>query len=340
MMQNFIDPKLAGAQFKLQDSYTNFDGLARLRYKAKVDSNEALAEVAKQFEALFMQMMLKSMRDTSPGDGLFDSEQSRTYRDMFDKQISIQLSEKKGLGLADMIVAQLKGKMPATSSSLPGTAAVETNTAVPAADANSRLQINRQLQQLKQQVTQKLSALVDKNAAVKTPVAEAGTDPKNPVTPLEFVKRVWSQVQQIAKELKVNPKGILAQAILETGWGKHVAKTRDGKSANNLFGIKNSKAWQGPSVVAQTREKMGIELKTVKQEFRVYPSQEQSIQDYAQLLKSSPRYEKVLQSGGDLKKFIQAIDESGYATDPDYGRKLMQIINGTTFKDVMKQLVS
>ncbi len=336
-MQNTIDPKLIGAQFKLQDSYTSFDGLARLRHKARVNSDAALAEVAKQFEALFMQMMLKSMRDTSPGDGLFDTEQSRTYRDMFDKQISIQLSEKKGLGLADMIVAQLKGRLPGS----PVDTAVKDNkvTAFPL-DSNSRLQVSRQLQELKQQVAQKLSDLAGKHAVSGTRTGTAADDVNKSVTPLEFVKSIWSQVQQISRELKINPKGVLAQAILETGWGRHVARTRDGRSANNLFGIKHSKTWKGPSLVATTREKIGVQLKTVKQEFRVYPSPEQSVKDYAQLIKNSPRYEKVLQSGGDLKKFIQAIDESGYATDPDYGRKLMQIINSTTFKDVMKQLVS
>lgn len=90
--------------------YTDFNSLTELRGRVRDNDPEAVREVADQFEALFVQMMLKSMRDATEKGGLFDNDQSELYQGMFDKQISMEFTGGKGIGFSDMLVNQLGGR--------------------------------------------------------------------------------------------------------------------------------------------------------------------------------------------------------------------------------------
>lgn len=265
--------------------YTDFQGLARLRNASKDQSPEALRAVAKQFEALFMQMMLKSMRDASLGDGIFDTDQAKFYQEMFDKQISISMSERKGLGIADMIVRQLGG-----------------NRAEQASDN------------------------------VKPPEAPAKTSTDHKLrSPAEFVNTLRPVAEKVTNETGIKPDVLLAQAALETGWGQGVIKHPDGRSSHNLFGIKADDRWQGERVLSSTIEFEGDVAVKRNELFRSYATFEESFRDYVNFLKTSQRYEHALTQTKDPEKYINALQQAGYATDPEYAQKISMILKKPVF---------
>ena len=280
------------------DVYTDFNGLAKLKIEAQKDSQKSLKEVAKQFESIFINLALKSMRDAKLSDGILDSDQSQFFQGMYDQQLAVHLSGDPGIGLADLIVRQLsKGNQ---DSELQGM------------DLNS------------------YRSNYVKTQSGKTETAKSITELKSetgvPITSVEqFVKQLWPYAQQAASEIGVEPKVLLAQAALETGWGKFVINKTDGQSSFNLFNIKADKSWQGDKTIESTLEfEQGIGKK-VQAGFRVYDSFQQSFQDYVQFLKSNPRYRDALQQTENPETYVQALQQAGYATDPKYAEKIMQL---------------
>ncbi len=284
------------------DIYTDLQGLSQLRRQAQSNSPEALRAVAKQFEGLLMQMMLKSMRDASTGDGLMDNEQTEFYQGMFDQQLALSLSNGQGMGLANMLIKQLGG-----------------NFSEPPKDRNEGVK-DRPF------TFPGASAM----PSVALPQASNNVDPQ-PVfgSPEEFSKSLWPLAQKTGKELGIAPQAILAQAALETGWGKFIIKHSDGRSTHNLFGIKADQRWQGEHVVLPALEYADGQAVKRKESFRSYDSYAASFSDYANFLRSNPRYEKALMSGHDPMLFTQALHAAGYATDPDYHSKINNIINSS-----------
>lgn len=268
--------------------YTDFTGFDALRREARDDPQASLREVARQFESLYIQMMLKSMRDASLGDPLFDSNSSEVYRDMFDKQMSMQMSRQKGIGLADMLVRQLQASSPAK------TGPVDGETLPPRAVAP---------------------------AAVR-PAAE----PAQFTSQAEFIEHVWPLAEQAADELGVPPQAILAQAALETGWGKHVSRDAAGRSSYNLFNIKADSRWSGPRVVVDTLEYTDGVAAREKAAFRAYGSYAESVRDYVDFLRGNPRYEHALHNSASADEFAANLQDAGYATDPEYAQKLVNIM--------------
>ncbi len=258
--------------------YTDFQGLAALRRRAQDDSPEALRAVAREFEAIFMQMMLKSMREASLGEGIFDNEQSSFYQEMFDKQIAIHLARRQGLGLADVLVRQLRpGQTPAPAGG-------EASPPAPAA----------------------------RGAAFSSPEA--------------FVRGLQDPAREAAARLGVAPRVLLAQAALETGWGQRILRGPDGASSHNLFGIKAGPDWQGARVTAQTLEYRDGVARREQAVFRAYDSFSQSFMDYADFILGNPRYQAALARADDPRAYLQALQEAGYATDPDYAAKIQGIM--------------
>jgi flagellar protein FlgJ len=256
-------------------TYTDLNGLAAL--KADPTSPQAISAVAGQVEALFLQMMLKSMRDASMGDEL-DGNEMGVYQDMFDKQVALTISQHQDLGIGAILKRQLSGR---TALAAPKTASGAGSTAP---------------QVLAQ-------------------------------TPAEFVDQVMPAIRRAATALDVNPLGLLAQAALETGWGQRMARTADGSSSFNLFGVKAGDEWKGARVVADTVE-FGNGVATPRRTaFRAYGSIEESVNDFANLLKKSARYRDAIAAGGDVHAYIDRMGKSGYATDPEYANKLNQILN-------------
>ena len=125
----------------------------------------------------------------------------------------------------------------------------------------------------------------------------------------------------------LNPLGLLAQAALETGWGQRMAHTADGTPSFNLFGIKAGDTWAGGRATADTVEFSNGVATPRRTAFRAYGSIEESVNDFAALLKNSPRYREAMAAGNDPQAYVDSIGKSGYATDPDYANKLNQILN-------------
>jgi flagellar protein FlgJ len=266
-------------------TYTDLNGLAAL--KRDPTSPQAIEGVAAQVEALFLQMMLKSMRDATASDDP-DSNEMGMYQDMFDKQVALSISQHDDLGIGALLKRQLSGK-PA-----------------PAAPKQASAGIS--------------------DAAWAAP-GSAGAAAALVQTPAQFINHVMPSIRRAAATLGVNPKGLLAQAALETGWGRRMPRNANGSSSLNLFGVKAGDEWTGARATADTVEFNNGVATPRRSVFRSYGSIEESVSDFANLLKNSPRYRQAIALGADPQGYIDGIGKSGYATDPDYANKLSQILN-------------
>lgn len=302
------------------DVYTHFDRFAELRSLARNQSDQAIREVAQQFESLFLQMMIKSMRDASFGGGLMENDQTRFYRDMHDKQLSLHLAKTSNLGLADLIAGQL-GK-PEEIPQIKGGQALE----------------GYRIDSIKTPVRP-----VDGAEKPVTIPAEAASKNSNELkinqdepikTPEEFIRRLTPYARQAAAELGVDPKILVAQAALETGWGKAVIRHTNGASSHNLFGIKADNRWQGDRVSVTTLEYHRGVAEKHRANFRSYSGFKESFDDYVQFLKRNGRYQTALGNSGDAYEFIKSLQEAGYATDPKYAEKVIRIFEQDDFADV------
>ena len=281
-------PALGGAPTDLSAAatYTDVNALAAL--KRDPNSPAAISAVAQQVEALFLQMMLKSMRDATAAETT-DSGEMGMYQDMFDKQVALSISQHADLGIGRLLKRQLAGK------SAPATVKLNSADAMPAPPAG-------------------------------VPTAAIAH------SPAEFVNRIMPSIQRAAERLGVNPLGMLAQAALETGWGQRMPRNADGSSSLNLFGIKAGDEWTGARAAADSMEVVNGVATPRRTTFRAYGSIEESVNDFANLLKNSPRYRDVIASGGNVGGYVAGMDRSGYATDPDYGNKLNKILGGDTLQ--------
>ena len=302
------------------DVYTDFQGLSALRAGARDNSEESLREIAGQFEAIFIQMMLKSMRDANLGEGLMDSDHVKTYQSMFDQQIAIDLSKRNSLGLADMMVKQL-------SRTQEGSAEVPTDGVVPHGPVQHAL-----LQETLRRAPE--TASID-SASRNAPEETQSQDDWRPDSPEAFVKTLWPHARRAADELGTRPELLISQAALETGWGKHMIRGADGSNSFNLFGIKADSGWQGDRAVTETVEFRDGLMRRERATFRAYDSLADSVSDYVDFLQSNPRYQEVLNSGADAPAFAQALSEAGYATDPDYAGKINRIMDSQRLHDAV-----
>jgi flagellar protein FlgJ len=283
--------------------------LESLKQSARTNSPDSIKAAAKQFEALFMNMIMKSMRDATPQEGMFDNSQTKMYTSMLDQQLSQNLAS-RGVGLADMLIRQLT---PAGANA----AAVSGDTAIDSGSLSTS-QVNP--------FADKFGALKKLDADPTVAAATKSTSNK-PAHVQAFQDRLAAHAEEASRTTGIPAKFMLGQAALESGWGKHVIKTADGSSSHNLFGIKASANWKGKTVDAVTTEYVnGVPQKRVEK-FRAYDSYADSFRDYAKMLRSNPRYEKVLANASDVKGFAQGLQRAGYATDPHYAAKLTHIIN-------------
>ena len=329
--------------------FNDFSGLTRLRASARADSKEATAQVARQFETIFTQMMLKSMRSASLGDGAMDSEQSRSYRDMFDQQLAVTLASRgKGLGIAEMLVRQLGGTSesaavtldtslaagkPGAGFAVPARPLAMTVANVPSRQADDSIagRVIETVQQGLQPLRDSLVKIADATIDRAHKLAESW----RPSSPQEFVQSLLPHAQAAAEKLGVSVRALLAHAALETGWGKHLPRQADGASSFNLFGIKAGSSWSGERVRVPTLEvEHGVTVRR-REAFRVYDSPADSFMDYARLIGGNPRYAAALGRGEDVHGFARALQSAGYATDPDYSRKLAQVADSAPMREAL-----
>ena len=287
-------------------------GVDALRRTVRTSPQEGMKQASKQFEVMFMQMMLKSMREATPSDGMFSSSQEKTYTSMLDQQLSQNLSG-RGLGLAEAMFTQLSRTM---GSNAPATT---VGGQLPGAGAGGA----------------PLMPAAVTSAPVRTPdlsfyeKATAQATMSRSVLPQahveQFVSRMLPAAQQASQASGVSAQLIMAQAALESGWGKREIRAEDGKTSFNVFGIKADKSWKGPVVEATTTEYVNGAAQKTQARFRAYCSYEESFADYARFLTSNPRYANVLATPYPADA-AHGLQRAGYATDPDYGGKLVRIM--------------
>ncbi len=288
-----------------------------------------LEHAAQQLEAQFAQMLVKSMRSASFGDPLMGD--NSTYRDMYDQQLSRELAKGRGLGLAPMIVQQLERSTGATGN----TGVVTPEGGFPLDPATSGMSLS---------LTPSSDGVSMPGVAapalprVETPAADCDPNAKlDCSSPEAFVRSVWPHAQRTAQELGVSPKALVAQAALETGWGRRLANREGGATSHNLFGIKAGSRWGGDRVNATTHEYVGGTRVSERADFRAYGSVGASFDDYARLL-NNPRYAQARAAGNDTRQFAQALQSAGYATDPAYAAKINAIAEGATLNRALASL--
>ncbi len=304
-----------------QDVYTDLSGLSRLRKEAQDNPEQALKTVAQQFESLFMQMVLKSMRDASFGDPIFDSSQSEFYQDMFDKQLTLSLSQGRGMGMAEALERQMRGQLH------PGTTPIPANGV---AGINMQNSVNDEQKKLIMPVLKAVTVVSQKQNV------EDKNIPASFSSPEEFVRQLLPLAQKAADKLGVKAEVLLAQAALETGWGKHVSQHVDGSSSHNLFNIKASNDWEGDRVAIRTLEYRNGLARHERAAFRSYDNYADSFNDYVDFLQSRPRYQPALKQANDPEMFIRELHGAGYATDPNYADKILNIMQRPTLQTAME----
>ncbi len=289
-------------------TFTDLQGMASLRREAAGDTPEARRAVAQQFEALFLNQMLKQMRDASSviDGGLVDRERMRFHEDMLDQQMSLTLSRGRGIGLADSILRQLGGPESAGARPVSPTGPVRRPG--------------------------DLASALPEVASYPQPrprpgVASVGgpAQPFAPETPKDFVEALWPHARRAAQRLGVPPDVLVAQAALETGWGQHMITDATGRPSHNLFGIKATGGWQGRQASVSTLEFINGVPERRREPFRVYAGIAESFDDYVEIIEHRPRYAPA-RDASNSRDYARGLQAGGWATDPDYAAKIMAIV--------------
>ena len=273
--------------------------LAALRNGAIRDPKSAIKETAKQFETLFMQQLLKGMRDaqSAMSTGMLTNQGTQMGTEMLDAEYAKKMSGAPG-GLADVIARQLERQLgtvtPPAATSAGTTPTSAPGTATPAVGPQSSAATHGQL---------------------------------------DFVQRHTQAARAAEAQTGIPASFMVAQAAHESGWGQHEIKNADGSTSFNVFGIKAGPGWNGRVAEVTTTEVIDGMARKVTAKFRAYASYEDSFNDYAKLMKDSPRYSRVVADAStgavSAAGFAQGLQRAGYATDPAYADKLTRVINTT-----------
>ncbi|MGI9288919.1 MAG: flagellar assembly peptidoglycan hydrolase FlgJ [Pseudomonadales bacterium] len=285
-------------------AYTDLNALHGIKTQGRESQDEGLKATAKQFESLFLHLMLKSMRDANKvfsEDNYFTGFESEFHQEMLDSQLSVSLTEGQGMGLADALYAQMQQQFGANKGDKILAAVKQAGYSVAPVPKDE---------------------LAD---AAITVLEESGAITID--SPRDFIEKLLPYAEAAGRELGVEPKALLAQAALETGWGKHIVRKSNGEIAFNAFGIKADKGWQGERVQVATLEYNGTTASKQQAQFRSYNSFAESFADYAQFIKSNPRYQEALAAADNVNNYWKELQAAGYATDPAYAQKLASIYN-------------
>lgn len=302
-------------QLEMSRNVHDLKGIDNLRKAAQSGDKEALTEAAKQFEAIFVQMMLKSMRKAQDSmadkDSPFNSQQVKFYREMHDQQLAVDLSANGNMGIAEIIVQQFS---PGENGFMPASAIRE----------------NANLAGMVRQVSNHTASTTNSNKEDAPATKQAAFK-----SPSDFVEQLLPAAREVADKLGVDAKALIAQAAVETGWGKYVIHNGQGKNSHNLFGIKADKNWQGDSTSINTIEFDSGIAKQQKAAFRSYDSFGDALKDYLSFVSDNPRYKNAVENAADTQTYFDELQKSGYATDPQYSDKIMSVLNSDTFKSAL-----
>ena len=334
------------------DFYLNFQQFGDMKLGARSGSDDAAKSVAQQFEGLFVQQMLAAMRSAAKIDTGQDSSYMNFYQEMYDKQLAQTVASQNRLGVAKMILQQMpdseaESGNPATTPELDFSpvrvAALNPNIpslkipVVPSEVVSSDNEnAVRMLPAVTEEIpTARVSRVVDDDFAEVSQIEQANNRWQSPD---RFIADILPQAQAAADTLGISVRLLVAQSVLETGWGKHTMKYADGRSSNNLFGIKAGPDWQGPSLQKTSLEFRDGILQSQVSRFRAYDTPAQSFADYVKFIHNNPRYQQALAQAGDDRAFIREMHSAGYATDPQYADKVLNILNGGILQRALARL--
>ncbi|MBV6489636.1 MAG: Peptidoglycan hydrolase FlgJ [Pseudorhodoplanes sp.] len=283
--------------------------LDALRRDASADPRATLRQAAGQFEALFMQQLLRSMREAMPKSGMFGGVGHDTYVGMLDQQLSQSLAGRPG-GLAETIARQLTRQLAAPGAGEPATAGA-AQAAAPGGLRSFRMGASPSLDP---QAAERLKASLSR----RLDGSQAG-----------FVARMWPHAMAAQRSTGVPAAFVVGQAALESGWGRQEIRHPDGSGTHNLFGIKAAGGWKGATVEVATTEYVDGKPRRCVERFRAYASYEEAFADWASLMSGNARYAPVLRAGQSVSGYASGMQRAGYATDPRYGEKLERTIKQT-----------
>ena len=301
--------------------YADFSGLAELRARSVSDQAGSTAEVARQFESLLINQMVKSMRQASLGEGILDNDQSLFYRDMLDQQLSLHLSENGGIGLAKAIQRQLEGAQADLHNSGMEIASYRAKPVTTPTIADGGFPPDASLA-----------------ASETNPGKNSDSTDVSDWSSTDFVEKLWPWALEAASRIGLQPQALLAQAALETGWGQRMIRQGDGSPSHNLFGIKADNRWDGKRVSVSTLEYEDGSAVRRRDYFRSYDSFRESFNDYVEFLSANPRYDRALRSTSDSRAYFTALQKAGYATDPRYAQKIDSVMRGREVNQALRQL--
>lgn len=316
-------------------NFLDINGLNSIRQDAKTGDNAskeaALEQAAKQFEAIFMQMLMKSMRkaqEVLESDSPFNSESTKFYRDMHDQQMSLEMSNNGSLGLSELIVRQLGGD---SENYKPHTILRSDGNI----DSRGSVRVTQGALLTSRNVVNDLSSKQDPEKDRQTNgsnLVKLANQLQNPTfaQPQDFVSALTADAKRVQDKINVPFEVVIAQAALETGWGQKIIKTETGKSSNNLFNIKADRRWAGEKTHKETLEFENGAMVKKREPFRVYESIGQSVNDYLNLLTGSERYQGALEKSENVEQFLHSLQSAGYATDPNYAKKIMGTLRTVT----------
>lgn len=321
------------ASLNSQQSYTDLSSLQNIRKIGNEDKNLALRKVAEQFESMFIQMMLKSMRsanDVFGKDNPLNSFEMKHHQDMYDKQLSLSLGASNNLGLADAFYRQMSNNY-GVKESVQGAGATTSNVMdIPRTDFSGILSSLSSMVNKRTENTEKFTsgndALKDRRAVENHTATKTEKLLNHMSSPQAFVDMLTPYVKKAAEVLGVDYRALIAQSALETGWGKHIIDDSYGRSSFNLFNIKADSRWDGKSVSVPTIEYVNGIAQKETASFRRYSSLEESIKDYQHFIQQQPRYAQAL-SSSTTEGYLEELQKAGYATDPLYAEKIKNIMN-------------
>lgn len=296
-------------------------GVDALRRTVRSSPQEGMKQASKQFEVMFMQMVLKSMRDATPAEGMFSSQQEKMYTSMLDQQLAQNLSG-RGLGLAEAMFAQLNRTAGGEGASAATAVPADKLPGAPAASAPQAASAFQAGKPATASFSQQPDLTVYETATAQASLSRSAL-PQAHVE--QFVSRMLPAAQQASQASGVPAQLIMAQAALESGWGRREIRMEDGSSSFNVFGIKADRSWKGPVAESTTTEYVNGVAQKTKASFRAYGSYEEAFTDYARFLTTNPRYANVLATDNPAEA-AHGLQRAGYATDPAYGGKLVRIM--------------
>ena len=350
------DNSITTSNFDQSRNFLELNGLNAIRQQSRESGNEgkkeALQEAAQQFEAIFMKMLLKSMRQAQEvleSDSPFNSQSTKFYRDMHDQQMAVELSSNGTLGLSDLIVRQLGG----------GDDTFTPRTVLRNDGNLEQVKVLLKQDSLKQENHSENSMVnpfsmntvsaqnydnTENSNATKIPFTAKKVSQTEPSVnfsspsfnePKDFVSALIEPAKSVQEKIGVPFQVVIAQAALETGWGQKIIKDPNGASSNNLFNIKADSRWDGASIKKESLEFEQGSMVKKSSPFRSYESLTESVNDYVSFLTDNDRYKEALQNSGDVEHFVHSLQKAGYATDPQYATKIMATLR-TVSKLILK----